>query len=153
LRAHPELQMKMPLLSRILFTLVAVFFAAAGHFADMSKTHMFNPNWPPHAKFHAGQTLMFSIALAFCAIYFSFRRTSDKVNSVIAAALFSSLYAITQALAIVYPNTYFWDPEFASMPNTILGVPGQLFIDAVALSVVSFSVWFALRKRAIWVEG
>jgi hypothetical protein len=144
--------MKMPMLSRVLFVSVAVFFAAAGHFADMSKTHMFNPNWPPHAKFHAGQTLLFSIALALCSIYFSLRPTSDKVNSVTAAALFSGLYAVTQALAILYPNTYFWDPEFASMPNTILGLPGQLFIDIVALSVVSFSAWFALRKSAIWVQ-
>jgi hypothetical protein len=144
--------MKMPMLSRVLFVSVGVFFAAAGHFADMSKTHMFNPNWPPHAKFHAGQTLLFSIALALCSIYFSFRPTSDKVNSVTAAALFSGLYAVTQALAILYPNTYFWDPEFASMPNTILGLPGQLFIDIVALSVVSFSAWFALRKSAIWVQ-
>jgi hypothetical protein len=94
---------------------------------------------------------MFSIALALCAIFFSFRRTSDKVNSVMAAALFSALYAVTQALAILYPNTYFWDPEFASMPNTILAIPGQLFIDAIALCVVSFSAWFALRKRAVWV--
>jgi hypothetical protein len=144
--------MKMPVLSRVLFIFVAVFFAAAGHFADMSKTHMFNPNWPPHAKFHAGQTLMFSNVLALCAIIFSLRRTSDKINSVLAAALFSGLYAVTQASAILYPNTYFWDPEFASMPNTILGLPGQLFIDTVALCVVSFSAWFALRKGAVWVQ-
>ncbi len=117
----------------------------------MSKTHMFNPNWPPHAKFHAGQTLLFSIALAFCTIFFSFRRTTDKVNSVLAAAFFSALYAITQALAILYPNTYFWDPEFASLPNTMFGIPGQLFIDTVALGLVTFSAWFALRKQAVWV--
>jgi hypothetical protein len=145
--------MRMPLLSRILFTFVAVAFAVAGHFADMTTTHMFNPNWPPHAKFHAGQTLIFSIVLALCTIFFSFRKTLDKVNSVIAAGLFSALYAVTQALAILYPNTYFWDPEFASMPNTILGVPGQLFIDSVAIIVVSFSAWFALRKRAVWVPS
>jgi hypothetical protein len=145
--------MRMPLLSRVVFIFVAVFFAVAGHHADMSKTHMFNPNWPPHAKFHAGQTLMFSIVLGLCTIFFSIRRTNDKVNAVIAAALFSGLYAVTQALAILYPNTYFWDPEFASMPNTILGLPGQLFIDGVALSLVAFSAWFALRKGAEWVKG
>ena len=143
--------MRMPLLSRVLFSFVAVGFALVGHLADMSKTHMFNPNWPPHAKFHAGQTLLFSIALALCTIFFSFRRTTDKVGSVLAAAFFSALYAITQALAILYPNTYFWDPEFASMPNTMFGIPGQLFIDTVALIIVSFSAWFALRRHAVWV--
>jgi hypothetical protein len=141
----------MPLLSRLLFSFVAVAFALAGHLADMSNTHIYNPNWPPHAKFHAGQTLMFSNALALCAIFFSFRRTTDKINSVAAAALFSALYAITQASAILYPNTYFWDPEFASGPNTILGLPGQLFIDGVALILVCFSAWFALRKQAKWL--
>ena len=104
--------MRMPLVSRILFCLVSVYLVVGAHIADYSRTHLFDPRWPPHAKFHDGQTLMFSILLAALTILFALRRTEDKMNSLIATTSFAALYWVTQALAIVYPGTAFVDPEF-----------------------------------------
>jgi hypothetical protein len=38
--------------SRALFTVNAIGVAVGGFIADWTPTHIFNPNWPPHAKFH-----------------------------------------------------------------------------------------------------
>jgi len=83
--------MRMPLVSRILFCLVSVYLVVGAHIADYSRTHLFDPRWPPHAKFHDGQTLMFSILLAALTILFALRRTEDKMNSLIATTSFAAL--------------------------------------------------------------
>jgi hypothetical protein len=97
--------MRMPLLSRIFYTIVALGVPLGAHLADYSKTHIFNPRWPPHANFHTGQTLMMSLFLAALTIFFAWRKTSDRVSSVIAASVFAALYWISQGFAILYPGT------------------------------------------------
>ncbi len=49
--------MRMPLISRLLFKLSAAGLAVGAHVADINPSHIFNDRWPPHAKFHTGQTL------------------------------------------------------------------------------------------------
>lgn len=53
--------MRMPLISRLLFTLSGIGLSVGAHLADLSPSHIFNHRWPPHAKFHTGQTLSMSL--------------------------------------------------------------------------------------------
>jgi uncharacterized protein DUF6640 len=55
--------MQMPLSSSLMFTVIGVTLPLAAHKAEMNHTHIYNPHWPPHAKFHNGQTLSMSILL------------------------------------------------------------------------------------------
>ena len=70
--------MRMPIISRILFTLAAVGLIVGAHVADLSPSHLFNDRWPPHAKFHTGQTLSMSVLLSLLTIFFAWRKTSDR---------------------------------------------------------------------------
>lgn len=83
--------------------------------ADLSHTHIFNPKWPPHAKFHTGQTLAFSPLLSFMTIWLAWSRTSDYRVSLIAVVSFDALYWISQNLAILYPETAVFDPDTRSV--------------------------------------
>jgi len=49
--------MKRETAGRSLLTVNAVVVMLGGFMADMGKTHMRNPRWPPHAKFHNAQTI------------------------------------------------------------------------------------------------
>jgi len=52
------------LAGRSLLTANAVVVMLGGFIADMGKTHMRNPRWPPHAKFHNAQTIGLGALLA-----------------------------------------------------------------------------------------
>ena len=145
--------MRMPFSSRILFLLSALGLALGAHMADyFSTSHIFNDRWPPHAKFHTGQTLSMSIVLGLMSAFFACRKTSDKTTTVCAAGGFAALYWVTQATAILYPGTAFYDPEFLTPNSFPLGLPGQAYFEIAFLVVIGLASWLALRKGARWVE-
>ena len=140
----------MPLISRILFTLCAIGLTVGAHVADLSRSHLFNERWPPHAKFHTGQTLSMSVLLSLLTIFFAWRKTSDQREAVLATAAFAATYWVTQSTAISYPNTGFFDPEFATPHSFRLGLPTQAYFEIGFLSLIALASWLAIRKSARW---
>jgi hypothetical protein len=143
----------MPLASRLLFTLSAIGVTLGAHVADLSPSHMFNDRWPAHAKFHTGQTLSMSVVLALLTILFAWRRTSDRRGAVYATAGFAAAYWVTQAGAIAYPNTAFYDPEFTPAHAFTLGLPIQAYFEILFISLIALASWLALRKAAHWSDS
>jgi hypothetical protein len=43
---------------RRILTSVAALTAVGGFLADWNHSHLFNPNWPPHAKFHDALSIL-----------------------------------------------------------------------------------------------
>ena len=144
--------MRMPLISRILFTLSAIGLTVGAHVADLSPSHLFNDRWPPHAKFHTGQTLSMSILLSLLTIRFAWRKTSDRREAVFATAGFAAAYWVTQSTAILYPHTAFYDPEFVTPSSFPLGLPFQAYFDIGFLTLIALASWLSLRKAAHWSE-
>jgi hypothetical protein len=144
--------MRMPLISRILFTLSAIGLIVGAHVADLSPSHIFNDRWPPHAKFHTGQTLSMSLLLSLLTIGFAWRRTSDQREAVLATAGFAAAYWVTQATAILYPNTAFYDPEFVTANSFPFGLPIQAYFDLGFLLLITLASWLAMRKAAHWSD-
>ena len=144
--------MKMPLSSRLIFILLAILLPLGAHLADYNKTHIFNPHWPPHAKFHGAQTLMFSWLLGICSAFFAWRKTSERLTSVLAAAMFAAIYYIAQAGAILYPGTAVFDPDAITPASIILGIPGQVYAEVFSLVLTGLATWFALKPNAKWTN-
>ncbi len=140
----------MPMSSRLIFTALGIFIAVGSHLADFNKTHSFNPRWTPHAKFHGGQTLMFSILLPALTIFFAWRRTTDRLTTVLAVSGFAAVYWVTQAGAILYPGTAAVDPEFVTSWSYVLGLPLQTYIEIFCLFLTGVAAWLALKKDAKW---
>jgi hypothetical protein len=140
----------MPMSSRLIYTALGIFVAVGSHLADYNKTHMLNPRWTPHAKFHGGQTLMFSILLAALSIFFAWRKTADRLNTVLAVSSFAGVYWVAQAGAILYPGTAAFDPEFITPWSYIFGLPDQTYIEIFCLVCISVAAWLALKPGAKW---
>ena len=138
--------MRMPTASRVLFAVTALVLAVGAHAADLNATHIYNPAFTPHAKFHTGQTLSFSWMLAALTIFLAWRRTSDKVGGVLATAAVASVYWTSQATAILYPGTKFFDGD----GEWVFGLPVQMLIEAAELTLVAIASILALRHTAKW---
>lgn len=77
--------MQMALPSRLIFTVIGVSLPVAAHAADMNQTHIYNPRWPPHAKFHNGQTLSMSLLLGALTTFLAWW-PSNNVPAMVAAS-------------------------------------------------------------------
>lgn len=89
-----------------------------------------------------------SVLLSLLTIFFTWRKTSNQREGVLATAAFAATYWITQATAIAYPNTAFFDPEFLTPYSFRLGLPTQAYFEIGFLSVITLASWLALRKSA-----
>jgi hypothetical protein len=140
----------MPLSSRLIFAALSILLTVGSHLADYNETHIFNPRWTPHAKFHGGQTLMFSILLAALTIFFAWRKTTDRLGAVLAVSGFAAAYWVAQAGAILYPGTAAFDPEFVTPNSYFLRLAQQNYIEIFCLVLIGVAAWLALKPNAKW---
>lgn len=89
---------------RTFLTLSGIYNIAGPYLADYSKSHLFNPNWTGHAKFHTGQTMSLGVYLGLLTIYFGLRRSRDQLDSLNTAGVLGAAYWITQCTAMLHPN-------------------------------------------------
>ncbi|WP_284461937.1 DUF6640 family protein [Chryseobacterium sp.] len=112
---------------KVLVTLVALVTLFGAYIADWNHTHIFNPRWPPHAKFHNAQTMLFGAVLGLLSLWFLWVQKGDRWVVFRLSIIFASLYWITQAMSILFPGTALFDPEF-SYPGQW---PVQFILDGV----------------------
>lgn len=132
---------------RACFTIAAAFTSAGCYAADWNETHVKNPKWPPHARFHNGQTMSMGLCLGLLTAYFAWRPVFspgghgvvDAQHCVTIAAVIGSLYWVTGLSAILYPGTKWTDPEFGD------GAPQlPIFCGLLALTWLG---WFLEMRR------
>lgn len=126
------------LLAKVVVSLVAVATALGGPLADLvipatAKQHMRNPHWPPHAKFHNGQTITLSVLLGLLAFWFLWSPGGDPHVHFQLGVVVAALYWLSMLGASLFPGTRWADPEFAKEVRPILAMPPQLFLLCVLL--------------------
>jgi len=126
--------MKRETAGRSLLTVNGVVVMLGGFMADMGKTHMRNPRWPPHAKFHNAQTIGLGAMLGAASLWFTWkaRRPADLGVAIIAG---EAIY-VSWAFATLMPGTAWTDPEFLKGRQTLDQLPPQLYLGAAMSAVV-----------------
>lgn len=133
-----------------LITIVAIITGVGAYLADWNETHIYNPYWPPHAKFHNGQTMAFAALFGIISLYFLwFRKEGDKLSNMKVAVIFAGIYWIAQAAAFLFPGVAATDPQFFvnGVPPTLLGLSYQMILQIVLLSCVA--VGYLLERRRL----
>lgn len=133
---------------RIVLTIVALFTAVSPYLADWNETHIYNPHWPPHAKFHNGQTMAVAVVLGLATIWFAWRRTGERRGNTLAAGTFAAAYWVSQAAAFLFPGVAYTDPEFLKPGEALAVVAPQQILEAVVLAITGLGVALALRGTA-----
>ena len=121
--------MKRQTIGRGLVAFVAIFWAVGAIWADFNETHVFNPSWLVHARFHAAFDLLYTVCVAVIAI----RLIWSPMLAY--GALLTSLYPAAFFMTALVPGVAFADPD-RPVP-TVWGVPIQLVAAGVTLCLVA----------------
>jgi hypothetical protein len=125
-------------LSYGLITLVAVLTSSLAYVFDWNETHVYNPRWPPHAKFHNAQTLLLGPLLAAVSLWLLWFK-----HGVDSAVVTSSLYWIAQLGSLLLPGTSLIDPEFRDQAGARAGM--QPLLASVLLAFLA-TAWLTVRS-------
>ncbi len=120
-------------------------FGFGGYIADAvvpstAKQHQRNPAWPPHAKFHNGQTMLMGIGLGLLSlsILFGFHPLTRPLF-VVAAAV-AGIYFVSMALSTIFSGTAWIDPEFARNSPRPLGLHPQQLVSYIVCALLVAAV-------------
>ncbi len=132
---------------KVLISLVAVFTSVSPYLADWNETHIYNPLWLPHAKFHNAQTMVLGAFLGLLAIYCLWLRREisgkQKLNE---GAVSASLYWLAQLPAAFFPGVALTDPGGVKMP-VIFGVEfNQLTLGITVIFPLLLLGYYSERK-------
>src|SRR4051812_19649895 len=123
---------------------LALTTAISGFVADWNRTHLFNPTWPPHARFHDAMTIALGTGLGSTALYL-LRDRADRREVAVGAAL-PVLFWASMGAAFAFPGTAGLEAEFPQYVPRVGGVwinerfPSALMIAAAAVA-------YALERR------
>ncbi len=140
--------MSLPI-GRVLLSASALSAAIGAYVADWNETHIFNPRWPPHARFHNAHTMLLGTALGIFTLYFLWSKRWRGARGLEVGTILSAIYWVTQAGSLLFPGTALTDPEFAHRTQYIGGVMPINQLTIITVFLVLVTVGFFLERRAL----
>jgi hypothetical protein len=136
---------------KLFISLVAVFTSVSPYLADWNMTHIYNPAWPPHAKFHNAQTMVLGTLLGVLSMYCLWLRAgipeNQKLNE---ATVLASLYWLAQLPATKFPGTALTDPGINSLKMpVILGIEFNQLTLGITVIYPLIVLGYYLESRSI----
>ena len=138
-------------IAKWLVALVAVWnfggYVVDGVIPITAKQHLYNPRWPPHAKFHNCQTMVIGILLGLLSLAVLFGSRPLTFPMLCVAAGIAGVYFVSMLFAPLFPGTAWHDPEFVHLDPMPLGLSSQKLVAFVVCSllIVACVLGYTLR--------
>lgn len=121
---------------------VTLFYGFVPAIADLNETHLFNPLWSEHARFHGAWFLAFSAGVACTALYLIWRR-DDVFIPIILGMMFAAGFWVATVFAPIYGGALV---DTNGYVQAIAGIEANTLL----FSVVSLLLVAALGA-ALWI--
>jgi hypothetical protein len=115
---------------------------------DMNRTHMFNPDWTPHAKFHDAWTIQLAAALGLGALYaLHAPGVAPQARLTLGAGL-PAIVWITQAGSFAFPGAAGLDAEFPDLMPSVGPIPLNEWVASVVMLGLGLTGYLLARQEA-----
>ena len=115
---------------------------------NTARMHLYNPAWPPHAKFHNGQTMLLGIFLGTLTLVILFGFHPLTLPILLVASAVAGVYFVAMVFAPLFPGTAWLDPEFATQFPKPLGLNPQQLVTYIASGVLIIAIAIACLSRS-----
>jgi hypothetical protein len=137
-------------IGRALLTFVVAVFPIAGALADWNRSHLFNPAWHPHAKYHGLSMLLIVICVSAVAIWLLWRRSLEPQVGIKVAVLVSLILWTPFLYAVhLVPGSSLWVGDPAD-PVPYPQLAGMILYPQMVLAVIFLLLTaggYALARR------
>ena len=129
--------------------IVAVWTAINGLVADWNYTHLLNPAWGPHAKFHDFVSDMAGVYCGLAALFYLFRRGARSPDDLQFAVVVQTIFWISLLSGFLWPGTGGTASEHPEFVPKVLGIRlNEVFISITSLAALWITYPFERRRRA-----
>ena len=132
----------MQLVGQITVTIAVLITLIGPTAVDWNNSHVFNPQWPPHARFHAIVYLCMTIGFSLIALWLIWRPSSEHVVDMLVAALVPIIAWGSFFIAVRVSGAVAEDDP-GSLPRR-MGLPVNLFNAGIftLLSLFGFLLYY-----------
>ncbi|MEM1265686.1 MAG: DUF6640 family protein [Pseudomonadota bacterium] len=126
---------------KVIVTLVSLVYGIVPAIADLNETHLYNPDWSPHARVHGAWFLFFGAFMAITALYLIWIRNDVLLGITIGLCFVASFWSavLTASLyggALVDPN---------GIETRLLGLESNVAVFSVLTLLLAGSLGLFLR--------
>ncbi|MEL6467718.1 MAG: DUF6640 family protein [Pseudomonadota bacterium] len=118
---------------------ITVFYGFVPAYADLNETHLFNPLWSEHARFHGAWFLAFAAGVALISLYLMWWR-DDMFVPISLGLMFAAGFWIATFFGPAYGGALV-DPN--GHTQTIAGIEANMFLFSVVTMLLSAALGFA----------
>lgn len=128
--------------ARLLMTAGILVFGLLIPMLEVNATHLFNPDWPQHARFHDAWQLITNASLAVLCLWLVWVRGEIALAAAIGACVMGGV-VLAHALGDLYEGyaTYEGGTEL-----TLLGLPAAVAIPLAAVAMFATATFIERRK-------
>lgn len=146
IRPAPVQQKQILPAGKILLVTVAGLTTVGVFLADWNKTHLFNPNWPPHEKFHDAMSIAMGTFLGGAGMYLLLRKGEDLQRDTQMAAMLPAFFWASQGISFAFPGAKGLEAEFPELVPRIKGVwLNEKFVAIAMLSLTG--IGYTLERQ------
>ena len=127
------------MIARIFITIGVLVYALAVPLLEINDTHVFNPEWPPHARLHEVWQLATNSMIGMLALWLAWGRGNVRLPAVL-ALLVMGAFLLAYAIRDLYGGSMVL--AAGSVERTVLGL--NLGVVGAAIVVVTALAAFAL---------
>nr|WP_314624481.1 DUF6640 family protein [uncultured Noviherbaspirillum sp.] len=129
---------------------LASITAFSGFAADFNFTHLFNPAWTAHARFHDAMTISLGLFLGLLGLYFLIHRAHGDIHSLNLAGLFPTIFWASMVVSFFFPGVGGLDADFPDLVPVVAGMRiNELPVAMLMLLLLAVAVRMARPPRAL----